>query len=427
MLEVGGLIRSAADVIDGPSYVLWNGPTIEASGGGVYDGDRTGLHVVRKMSSVAMPGLVNTHGHAAMTLFRSAGDDVPLQTWLTEKMFPLEQQLTTEAVYWGTQLACWEMAVSGTTCFTDMYFYMEESARATLESGLRGILSVGLLGFTEEMQKQGIADSRSFKAGWHQAGDGRIQVTLGPHAPYTCPPAFLEQVTELSAELDLPIQIHLSETAHEVEESHRQHGKSPIAHVRDCGLFTRPVLAAHCVHVNAEDIKIMAEHDVRAAHNPQSNLKLGSGIAPAVALRNAGITVGLGTDGAASNNNLDMFEELRLAALLHKGVLQDATAVTASEAFQMATADGARAVFQPAGTGTLTPGANADVVLLNLDNPSFIPTYDLLSNVVYAASASDVTDVYVAGQPIVVNGEPVTMDTEQIRWQVRRIVGKFSR
>ncbi|QSO45690.1 amidohydrolase [Alicyclobacillus mengziensis] len=427
LLEVGGLIETPTSVITGPSYILWNQSTIEETGAGEYLGDRSLLTVIRRRNRIAMPGLVNTHGHAAMTLFRSAGDDVPLEKWLKEKIYPLERQLTKEAVYWGTQLACWEMLTSGTTCFTDMYFYMNESARAVHESGIRGVLSIGLLGFTEEMQKQGLADSKSHYETWHGAGEGRISVMLGPHAPYTCPPAFLLQITELSQLLDLPMQIHLSETAYEVAESYRQHGTSPIGLMHSLGVLNRPVLAAHCVHVDDKDISLLAAHDVRVAHNPQSNLKLGSGIAPAVKMRQAGITLGLGTDGAASNNNLDMFEELRLAATLHKGVLQDATAITAPEALEMATVSGARAVFRPTGDGTLTAGAVADVVLLNLESPRFLPTYDLVSNIVYSASAEDVTDVFVAGQEVVRKGEPVTLDTEQIRYQIERITRNFER
>ncbi|MCL6444254.1 MAG: amidohydrolase family protein, partial [Alicyclobacillus sp.] len=205
------------------------------------------------------------------------------------------------------------------------------------------------------------------------------------------------------------------------EDSYRDYGCSPIAHAERCGVFERAVLAAHCVHVSDEDIAILRAHDVRVAHNPQSNLKLGSGVAPIVKMKAAGVRVGLGTDGAASNNNLDMFEELRLAATLHKGVLQDATVIPAAEAFAMATSDSAEAVFLEQGHGTLTQGAAADITLLNLDGSHFTPTYDLLSNVVYAAGADDVTDVFVAGRHVLDKGEPTLLDLERIRHEVRRI------
>jgi 5-methylthioadenosine/S-adenosylhomocysteine deaminase len=421
LIEVGAVIQSASQVLSEPSYLYIEDGVIREVGPGPYSGPTNGVTVFRRPHSVAIPGLVNAHGHAAMTLLRGAGDDVPLMTWLQEKVFPLEAKLTHEAIYWGTMLACWEMIRSGTTCFTDMYFMMHDAARAVAESGMRGVLSWGMVGLDDASRTNGINNSRAFVAQWHNQADGRITVTLGPHAPYTCPPDYLAETAELSAELGVPIQIHLSETKVEVDNSYAEHGKSPIAHALACGLFNRPVLAAHCVHVSDEDIAIMKEHDVRVAHNPQSNLKLASGIAPVVKMKAAGLTVGLGTDGAASNNNLDMFEELRLAATLHKGVLYDATVIPAAEAFAMATADSARAVFLPDGHGTLTPGAAADVTLLDLDSPHFQPTFDLLSNVVYASGADDVTDVFVAGSPLLLNREPVTLDTERIRYEVRKI------
>ncbi|MCL6515520.1 amidohydrolase [Alicyclobacillus sp.] len=425
LLEAGSLVLSADAVIPEPGYVLWQDGVILATGRGVYPGPRDGMEVVSRPRAVAIPGLVNTHGHAAMTLLRGIGDDLPLQAWLTERIYPAEAKLTGEAVYWGTLLACWEMIQSGTTCFTDMYFFMHDAARAVEESGLRGVLSWGMVGLDEQSRASGLGNSRAFFERWNGAADGRIRVTLGPHAPYTCPPDYLAQVADLSAALGAPVQIHLSETRREVEECLEQHGTTPIQLAERCGLLQRPVLAAHCVHLTEEDVALMRTRDVRVAHNPQSNLKLASGVAPVVKLLEAGITVGIGTDGAASNNNLDLFEELRLAATLHKGVLQDATAVTATEAFTMATASGARCVFGENGQGTLHPGAPADIVLLNLDSPHFLPTYDLLSNIVYAAGAGDVTDVFVAGRALLRNREPVTLDVERIRHEVRRLEARL--
>lgn len=427
VLEVGALIVDADTVVKGPAYVIIENGKIHSYGSGSYRFDGGPAEVIALHNRVAMPGLINTHGHAAMTLFRGAGDDVPLQTWLSQKIYPLEQQLTAEAVHWGTLLGCWEMMLSGTTCFTDMYFHMDESARAVDVSGLRGVLSIGLIGFTQDMQREGLRESERFAAAWNGAADGRIHVLLGPHAPYTCPPTFLEHVTALSAKLHLGIQIHLSETELEVEESLRQYGRTPVAHVKSVGLLERPVLAAHCVHVTDEDLALLKQADVRVAHNPQSNLKLGSGVAPLVHMQQAGLTVGLGTDGAASNNNLDMFEEMRLAATLHKGVLQDATVVTAKEAFAMATTNGARAVFRPTVDGTLRPGADADVVLLDLESPRFQPAYDLISNVVYAASAEDVQDVWIGNQWVVRSRQVLTLDTERIRYEVKRFTQAFNR
>ncbi|MBX5436833.1 MAG: amidohydrolase [Alicyclobacillaceae bacterium] len=422
-LSVGAAVISADEVVAEPCQILIRDGRIEA----VWRGGTTPAQIpveyvrVQRPRAVAIPGLVNCHGHAAMTLLRGAGDDLPLQRWLEERIFPLEARLTGEAVYWGTLLACWEMIRSGTTCFTDMYMWMDDAARAVAESGLRGVLSWGIAASDPAGIDRAVATSRAFADRWHRAADGRITVTLGPHAPYTCSPECLRRVAELSAELNLPIQIHLSETWREVEECRAQFGRSPIAHALATGLLERPVLAAHCVHVDDDDIRILREKDVRVAHNPQSNLKLASGVAPVPKLLAEGVTVGLGTDGAASNNNLDMFEELRLAATLHKGVSGDATAVPAADALAMATSAGARAVFLPPGHGTLQPGAAADLVLLDLDSPHLTPGDNLVSDIVYAAGADDVTDVYVAGRCLLSNRELTTLDAERIRYEVRRI------
>jgi 5-methylthioadenosine/S-adenosylhomocysteine deaminase len=421
VVQVGAIVRHPQCAELAPAYIRIEDGVIREVGSGRYDGPTDGIDVVNRPRCVAMPGLINCHGHAAMTLLRGAGDDMPLMQWLNERIFPLEAKLTAEAIYWGTLLACWEMIQSGTTCFTDMYMSMDHAARAVEESGLRGVLSVGLVGLDPEAGKLGLERTRRFASAWHGAAEGRIRVMLGPHAPYTCPPQYLEQVAALSAELDLPVQIHVSETRDEVEQCRREFGKTPVVLLNDLGLLNRPVLAAHCVHLTDEDIQILATHDVRVAHNPQSNLKLASGIAPVVRLRQAGVTVGLGTDGAASNNNLDMFEEMRLAATLHKGVSGDATAIAAWEAFEMATTAGARAVFLDPHHGRLEPGAPADLVLLDLDSPQLVPVHDLVSNIVYSAGAGNVTDVFVAGRPLLVNGEPATLDTERIRFEVRRI------
>jgi 5-methylthioadenosine/S-adenosylhomocysteine deaminase len=432
ILEVGAAICAADDIRPYPvRFVIENGriaavervaEDVPGSGPDTSTSIRPGEEVtyIRRPRRLAIPGLVNTHGHAAMTLLRGAGDDLPLMRWLEEKVYPLEAKLTREAIYWGTQLACWEMIRSGTTCYTDMYFQMHAAAQAVLESGMRGVLTWGVVGLDDASKRAGVANSRSFVGEW-KGVDERLIVTLGPHAPYTCPPEYLQEIADLAEELDVPVQIHLSETKGEVEQSYREFGRSPIQHADACGLFRRPVLAAHCVHVSDEDIALMAERGVRVAHNPQSNLKLGSGVAPVVRMLAAGLTVGLGTDGAASNNNLDLFEELRLAATLHKGVALDATVVPAADAFRMATDSGARAAFLPEGAGKLEVGAAADITLLDLDSPHFVPSFDLLSNVVYAAGADDVTDVFVAGRQLLSGREPLTLDVERIRYEARKI------
>lgn len=421
LIEVGALVAAADTIIAGPAYILLNGGAIEAVGRGPYAGDRTDLYVVNRSHTIAIPGLVNSHGHAAMTLLRGIHDDVPLQQWLNDAVLPTEDKLTNDAIYWGTLLACWEMLRSGTTCFTDMYMFMHDAARAVETSGMRGVLSWGMVGFDQANHQRGLNNNRALVERWNHQANGRITVTLGPHAPYTCPPDTLRAAASLADELNVPIQIHLSETRLEVDDAQRAWGCSPIVHVDRCGLLDRPVLAAHCVHVSDEDIALMAAKGVRVAHNPQSNLKLASGIAPVARMRAAGVVVGLGTDGAASNNNLDMFEELRLAATLHKGISGDSTLISAAEALCMATEDSAKCVFMPTHHGRLQAGAPADFVLLDADSPHFTPTHDLLSNVVYAAGADDVLDVYVQGHAVLRNRVPTLIDTERVLFEVRRI------
>jgi len=421
LLEVGALIQHAGAVYPETSYLLFEDERIAEVGQGKYNGSLDNTDVVRRPQAVAMPGFVNSHGHAAMTLLRGAGDDMPLMKWLENRVFPLEAKLTGDAIYWGTQLACWEMLRSGTTCFTDMYMSMHDTARAVEESGIRAVLSWGVVGFDASNRQRGLENSSAFVKQWQGKAGGRITTMIGPHAPYTCPGDYLRELALLSAELNVPMQIHLSETRVEVENSLRTHAQTPIEVAHHHGLFDRPLLAAHCVHVTDNDIALMKRYDVKVAHNPQSNLKLASGVAPVVKMRQAGLTVGLGTDGAASNNNLDMYEEMRLAATLHKGITMDAEVIPAAEAFRMATEDSAACVFLPEGHGTLVPGAAADVTLLDLASPHFLPTYDLLSNVVYAAGADDVTDVFVHGAHILKDKQAVTLDVERIAYEVQKI------
>lgn len=380
------------------------------------------IRVIRKPHRIAIPGLVNTHGHAAMTLLRGVGDDLPLMDWLQNRIFPMEGKFTEQAIYWGTQLAIWEMLISGTTAYTDMYMMMDNTARAVAETGIRGVLSVGVVDIDEASRLNGIRRSRDFVSSWNGAADGRILTTLGPHAPYTCSQEYLSELANLAGELNIPVQIHLSETRLEVENSYRDHGVSPIRFTQQSGLFGQKVLAAHCVHVDDEDIDLLNHYDVHVAHNPQSNLKLGSGVAPLAKFMDKEMTVGLGTDGAASNNNLDMFEEMRLAATLHKGILEDAQAIPANVAFHLATEAGAKASFLSDTAGSLRSGCAADIVLLDANSPHSLPRYNLISNVVYAFGADDVTDVFISGRHIVSNRVTLTIDTERVRYEVKQLM-----
>lgn len=362
-----------------------------------------------------MPGLVNTHGHAAMSLLRGYGDDLALQVWLQDKMWPMEAKFTSQDVYWGTALSVIEMLKGGTTTFVDMYDHMDQVAKVVEESGMRGCLMRGAIGLCpEDVQKMKLDEAVQFAKDWHGKADGRITTMMSPHAPYTCPPAFIEKFVQAAHDLDLPMHTHMSETAAEVQQNVNDYGLRPVAHLEKLGMFTRPTLLAHAVHLTDEEIEVLAKYNVSVSHNPGSNLKLASGVARVTDLLNAGVTVSLGTDGAASNNNLDMFEEMRLAALIHKGVSGDPTAVPALEALRLGTEYGAKSIGLQDEIGLLQAGMKADFIAVDINQPHFMPHTDLISHVIYSASAKDVSHVWVDGKQVVKNGQCITLDEEKI-------------
>ena len=361
-----------------------------------------------------IPGLVNTHGHAAMSLLRGYGDDLVLQTWLQEKMWPMEGKFTANDVYWGTALSVIEMLKGGTTTFVDMYDYMDEVAKVCEQSGIRASLMRGAIGLCpEDVQREKLNEAIQFAKDWNGKAEGRIRTIMAPHAPYTCPPAFIESFVQAAHDLDLPLHTHMSETKAEVEQNVKDYGLRPVAHLEKLGFFSRPSFVAHAVHLTDEEIETLAKYQVAVSHNPGSNLKLASGVARVPEMLRAGVVVSLGTDGAASNNNLDMFEEIRLAALIHKGVSGDPTAVPAAEALRMGTIYGAQTIRLD-DIGTLEVGMKADFVAVDIDQPHFLPHTDLVSHMVYSASAKDVKHVWVDGKQVVKNGECLTMDEERI-------------
>ncbi len=372
-------------------------------------------NIIDGTNKLAAPGFVNTHTHAAMTLFRSYADDMNLMDWLQNKIWPAEAKLVAEDVYWGTMLSIAEMLRSGTTAFADMYFFMDEVAKAVEETSIRGVLARGLTG-DDNNDGKSLLEAKNFYKQWHKQADGRITVMFGPHAPYTCSRKFLEKVIDAAGEVGANMHIHLSETKGEVAECLEKHGKTPIAYMDSIGLFTRPTLAAHCTFATDEEIAIMQEKKVNVAHNPQSNLKLASGVAPVPQMLKAGVVVGLGTDGASSNNNLDLFEEMRLAAMLHKGVTNDPLVVNAREALEMATVNGAKAVWLE-NTGNLSVGAKADIVLYNMDKPHWYPRFDLCQMLVYSAQSADVDTVIVDGKVLLNAGNLLTIDEEKVKYE----------
>ena len=374
----------------------------------------------------AIPGLVNAHTHASMNLLRSYADDMELMDWLTNKIWPVEEKMGSDDIYWGAMLAAAEMIRSGTTAFADLYGPCEERvAEATIESGLRGILSRGLIGVAPDSDKK-LEEAASLYRDFHGAGEGRVTVMFAPHALYTCPPEFLKKVSKAADEYNAEIHIHMSETQGEVENCLKEYGKRPFAHVESTGLFEHGTMAAHCVHVDDEDISIIKKHHIRVVHNPGSNMKLASGIAPVPRLLKEGICVGLGTDGASSNNNLDMLEEVQRSALLHKVAACDPLAGPALEAVKMGTEYSAQAVGLK-DAGRLEAGALADIVLFDLNNVMWCPRHNLVSLLAYSARSSSVDTVLVAGKVLMEKHELKTLDEERIRFEAQRCADRLTK
>jgi len=377
-----------------------------------------GCQIIDATGMVAIPGLINAHTHCAMTLLRGYADDMPLMPWLKQRIWPFEMKLREDDVYWGTLLGIAEMIRGGVTCFNDMYHYFEAAARAVVDSGMRAVVSGVLLGFlpnADELLDVAIA----FAKDWKEKGDGRLVTMLGPHAPYTVADKFLARVVEGAECAQVGVHIHVSETRGEVNDSIRDHGKTPVARLADLGLLDlRPVLAAHCVHLTDDDIAILAGKRVGISHCPGSNMKLSSGVAPVPELLGAGAVVGLGTDGPASNNNLDMLEEVRLAALLHKLEGKDPTLVPAYQALEMATRGSARALGIDDRVGQIAPGMRADIALLDFQQPHLFPRHDVVSHLVYAARAGDVRTVFINGRPVMRDGKLVSLDEQEVYRQV---------
>ena len=375
---------------------------------------------------LATPGMVNTHGHVSMTLLRSYADDLALMDWLNNHIWPIEGKMVAEDIYWGAMLGIAEMLKGGTTCFADMYSEMDDVAKAAAQLGIRANLCRGMIGFQDNAMDALAENVKLFKD-WHGFDEGRIRVTLGPHAPYTCPDGFMEKVIATAKKEGMEVQMHLCETLDEINGSQKDYGMTPIERMDKLGLFDCGVIAAHCVHLTEKDMDIMAAKKVRVAHNPQSNLKLASGIANVPGMQKQGITVGLGTDGTSSNNNLDMLEEIRLAAMLHKGNTYDPLVIPAKEAWRMGTVEGSR-VLGFDNVGELKPGQYADIVLWDMHKPYWYPRHNKLSLLVYAANSSDADTVYVNGKKVLEAGKLCCFDEELIYTKVNeRVAGLLSK
>lgn len=364
-----------------------------------------------------IPGLINLHTHAAMTLMRGMADDLTLMDWLQNHIWPAEGRLVSDDfVHDGTLLACAEMLRGGITCFNDMYFFPEAAARAALRSGMRAVLGIIAI----EFRSAYASDAQDYLAKGMALRDSLrdeplLSFCLAPHAPFTVSDETFAQVAIYAGELDIPVHIHIHETAQEVADSVAQHGLRPLARIEKAGLLGPGLIAVHGVHLDDQEIALFARHGCSVAHCPSSNLKLASGIAPVAKLLQAGINVGLGTDGAASNNRLDLFTEMRLAALLAKGSSGDATAMPAQRALECATIGGARALGLQDRIGSIVPGKLADLTAVNLAASELSPCFDPVSHLVYAAGREHVSDVWVNGKRLLADGKLLNLDEAGIR------------
>lgn len=367
---------------------------------------------------IVMPGLVNAHTHSPMTLLRGCGNDLALDTWLFEHIFPLEDKLDDEAVYYGSLLGCAEMIKRGTTAFADMYFFSEATVRAVLDAGVNMNISRCVTG-TGHDYKPRLAEARKLFSDFNGAGDGLIRVEHSAHAVYTCSREALRRVAEAAQEDGTGIHLHLSETMKENRDCYSQYGKSPTEVMCDMGVFNVRANAAHCVYLSENDMDILKTHDVSIAHNPTSNLKLASGVANIKEIMGKEINVALGTDGAASNNCLDVFGEMKLAAILHKGMRLDPALIPALSVLEMATVNGAKALGREQECGKLKQGYRADLIILDADEPALQPMNDPVSSVVYNGCGGHVVTSMIGGQLVMKDRELLTLDMEKIKQGVQ--------
>ncbi|HEX5789460.1 MAG TPA: amidohydrolase family protein [Woeseiaceae bacterium] len=377
---------------------------------------------------VVMPGLVNGHSHAAMTLLRGVADDLALMEWLNDYIFPAEVEFVdAEFVRIGTELACWEMIRGGTTTFVDMYYHPDTIAEVVANCGLRALISATVIG-QRSPDAEGAADSIDKGTGFIERWQGknpRIYPIFGPHANYTLDAEQLAATRAAALELDVPISIHLSESPYEVQYATDTYGTTSILMLDALGFFEGRTIAAHVVWPTEEEIPILAERGVGVIHNPTSNMKIASGIAPVTAMLDAGVRVGLGTDGAASNNDLDLWEEMRLAAFLQKVDRMDPRVLPALTVLSMATDGGARAIGLGDRIGSLEPGKQADVIQVAFDDVHHVPLYDVVSHLVYVTDEQDVESVVVDGKVLLRDGEFLTLETERIAREARALAARI--
>lgn len=427
------LIRSMILPMTGPDYfypqgeIAIDGDRIIAVGErGCTPSNFAADSIIDLSNHVVMPGLINTHTHAAMTMLRGYADDMPLMPWLEQKVWPFEAKMTAEDIYWGSALALCEMIRSGTTTMLDMYIMQEQTAKAVLEAGTRVSLSRGIIGLDMETGEKSLQEGVELFHRFHNEGDGRVKVLLGPHAPYTCTGEFLQKVKQEADKLGSGINIHIAETQAEIATIKERYGTTPVKWLESQGLFGGHVVAAHCVYVDEGDMDILNKYDVGIAHNAESNMKLNSGSAPIPQMLAKGLSVSIGTDGASSNNDLDMFGEMRSASLQQKLVVSPES-LKAYTVLEMATNGGAK-VLRSNDVGRLAPGCKADLISIDFDQPHFYPRFSIPSHLVYCARGGDVRTVMVDGRMLMQDGRLLTLDEKRICSEVeiraKRIAGE---
>jgi 5-methylthioadenosine/S-adenosylhomocysteine deaminase len=378
--------------------------------------------IIDARGGLILPGLVNCHTHAAMSLFRGLADDLPLMEWLNNYIFPAERRIDAEFVYTGTLLALAEMILSGTTTFCDMYLFEDQVARAARKAGVRCLVGEVLYDFPSPNYgpvEKGLEYTESLIQKWQK--DPLVSIAVEPHSLFTCSPELLTASNELALKYKVPVIIHVAETLTELSEIKEKYGKTPVKYLDSLGLLGPHLIADHCVHIDDADIKTLADHGVKVVHNPESNMKLASGIAPIPQMLSQGVTVGLGTDGCASNNNLDLFSEMDTAAKLHKVNSLDPTVMDALSVLKMATIHGARVLGLQNVTGSLEVGKKADIIVIDTHKPHLTPMYNAISHLVYAARGNDVSHSIINGQLVMEDRKLLTLDIAEIITRAREI------
>jgi 5-methylthioadenosine/S-adenosylhomocysteine deaminase len=387
----------------------------------------TAANVIKERASVILPGLINTHTHAAMVYFRGIADDLPLTDWLNNHIWPAENTwLSPEFVSDAIELACLEMLKGGVTTYNDMYFYEDAAGRTAKRIGMRAVLGAGILDFPSKSASttdQYFDNAESFIRDWK--GDELVTPCVAPHALYTCGPETLKKSKALAEKYSVPLHIHISETEWEVRDVLARYNKRPVEYLESLSFLDKNVLAAHCIWVEDNEIELLAKRRVSVSHCMESNLKLASGFAPVATMLMEGVKVTFGTDGAASNNDLNIFSEMSTTAKVHKALSNNPTVLDAKTVLCMATRWGAEALGLGDKTGTLEKDKRADIIMINLNKPHLLPLYDVYSHIVYAAMASDVETVMVNGKLIVNNRTLITADESEILYKARKWCGRI--